>query len=210
MDEKKNMGKLFQKKLKKEKTLIDVAYELFISKGVNETAIDDIVKKAGVAKGTFYLYFKDKYDIIDKIILKKTTLIIEETLDVLNKQEIADFSDRTIFFIDYIIEALRKDKRLLKLIYKNLSWGLFRKAIANPEQNNRMDEIIKELMKNLKITDSNYGELEKTLFMIIELTGSVCYSSIILEEPDNIDAMKPILFKIIRKMLPEANTINKE
>ncbi len=210
MDEKKKMSKLFQKKLKKEKTLIDVAYELFISKGVNETAIDDIVKKAGVAKGTFYLYFKDKYDIIDKIILKKTTLIIEETLDVLNKQEIADFSDRTIFFIDYIIEALRKDKRLLKLIYKNLSWGLFRKAIANPEQNNRMDEIIKELMKNLKISDSNYGELEKTLFMIIELTGSVCYSSIILEEPDNIDAMKPILFKIIRKMLPEANTIKKE
>lgn len=209
MDEKKKMSKLFQKKLKKEKTLIDVAYELFISKGVNETAIDDIVKKAGVAKGTFYLYFKDKYDIIDKIILKKTTLIIEETLDVLNKQEIADFSDRTIFFIDYIIEALRKDKRLLKLIYKNLSWGLFRKAIANPEQNNRMDEIIKELMKNLKISDSNYGELEKTLFMIIELTGSVCYSSIILEEPDNIDAMKPILFKIIRKMLPEANTIKK-
>lgn len=203
MDEKKNTGKLFQKKLKKEKTLIDVAYELFISKGVNETAIDDIVKMAGVAKGTFYLYFKDKYDIIDKIILKKSTLIIEETLNALKNQEIEGFTDKVIFFIDYIIEVLRKDKRLLKLIYKNLSWGLFRKALANQEQNNGMDEIRKELMKNLKITDSNYGEIEKTLFMIIELTGSVCYSSIILEEPDNIDAMKPILFKIIRKMLPE-------
>jgi hypothetical protein len=37
--------------------------------------------------------------------------------------------------------------------------------------------------------------------MIIELTGSVCYSSIILEEPANIDDMKPALFRMIKKML---------
>lgn len=203
MSKEKTTGKLLQKKIKKEKTLIDAAYELFISKGINETAIDDIVKNAGVAKGTFYLYFKDKYDIIDKIILKKTFLIIEDTMDVVSKQEIENFNDKVIFFADYIIEALRKDKKLLKLIYKNLSWGLFRKAIANPEQENRMNDIRKELMENLKIDISNYGEFEKTLFMIIELTGSVCYSSIILEEPDDIDAMKPILFRVIRKILSE-------
>lgn len=201
MVDEKGIGKSLQKKLKKERTLIDVAYELFTSKGVNETAIDDIVKMAGVAKGTFYLYFKDKYDIIDRIILKKTTLIIEETIDVLKQQDINNFSDRIIFFIDYIIESLRKDKKLLKLIYKNLSWGLFRKALA-PEQSNKLNEIRRELIENIKEYNCDYEEIDKTLFMVIELTGSVCYSSIILEEPDNIDVMKPILFKIIRKILP--------
>ena len=38
------------------------AFELFTTKGLTKTTISDIVDQAGVAKGTFYLYFKDKYD----------------------------------------------------------------------------------------------------------------------------------------------------
>ena len=57
------MGKIDENKKKKKETLFNSAYELFITKGINSTAISDIVEKAGVAKGTFYLYFKDKYDI---------------------------------------------------------------------------------------------------------------------------------------------------
>ncbi len=44
-------------------------------------------------------------------------------------------------------------------------------------------------------------DIENLLFIIIELTGSVCYSSIILEEPSNIDEIKPILFDTIRKII---------
>ena len=36
------------------------------------TSISDIVDNAGVAKGTFYLYFKDKYDIRNKLIAHKS------------------------------------------------------------------------------------------------------------------------------------------
>lgn len=36
-----------------------------------DTSISDIVKKANMAKGTFYLYFKDKYDIRNALITKK-------------------------------------------------------------------------------------------------------------------------------------------
>ena len=58
------MGKVDENKKKKKEALFNTAYELFTTKGINATAISDIVEKAGVAKGTFYLYFKDKYDII--------------------------------------------------------------------------------------------------------------------------------------------------
>ena len=57
------MGKVDENKKKKKEALFNTAYELFTTKGINATAISDIVEKAGVAKGTFYLYFKDKYDI---------------------------------------------------------------------------------------------------------------------------------------------------
>ena len=66
------MGKVDENKKKKKEALFNTAYELFTTKGINSTAISDIVEKAGVAKGTFYLYFKDKYDIKNKLIAHKT------------------------------------------------------------------------------------------------------------------------------------------
>ena len=54
------MGKLDTNKKVKEDSLLNTAFSLFTTKGVSKTSISDIVNNAGVAKGTFYLYFKDK------------------------------------------------------------------------------------------------------------------------------------------------------
>lgn len=189
------------KKLKKESNLYESAYELFETKGINDTSIDDIVKKAGVAKGTFYLYFTSKYDIIDKIIIKKSSAVIKQAVQSIEARQFESFEGEIIYFINYVIEYFRENKRLLRIIHKNLSWGLFRKTLANPEQNAEMNEIKKFFADLIGERNIERDDFEKNLFMVIELTGAVCYSSIILQEPDNIDAMKPALFRIIRKML---------
>lgn len=44
--------------------LMDAAQALFLGKGFNETSVDEIVKGAGVAKGTYYVYFKTKDDVL--------------------------------------------------------------------------------------------------------------------------------------------------
>lgn len=43
---------------------IQVAEELFLEKGFENTSVDDIVKKMGAAKGLFYYYFDSKDDVI--------------------------------------------------------------------------------------------------------------------------------------------------
>lgn len=51
----------------KEEKRLDIArasIDLFTSKGIAQTSIDEIAKSAGVAKGTIYLYFKNKEEII--------------------------------------------------------------------------------------------------------------------------------------------------
>jgi len=51
----------------KEEKRMDIArasIELFVAKGIAQTSIDEIAKSAGVAKGTIYLYFKNKKEII--------------------------------------------------------------------------------------------------------------------------------------------------
>jgi AcrR family transcriptional regulator len=44
--------------------LASVAATVFAQRGVANTAVSDIVKAAGVAQGTFYLYFDSKDDIV--------------------------------------------------------------------------------------------------------------------------------------------------
>jgi AcrR family transcriptional regulator len=195
------MSKSEKKKLLKEKKLFEAAYELFVSKGINNTAISDIVKKAGVAKGTFYLYFKDKYDIVDLIIIRKSNLILNEAMQVALESGINNFEDGVILFIDYIIEILKNDKKLLKLIYKNLSWGMFYNAFKNIEQYKDTRQIMEMFIDELNHEGISNEEAEKILFLIVELAGSVLYSSIIMKEPDTIENMKPLLFKNIRKIL---------
>lgn len=194
-------SKVGEKKRKKEIELFSAAYELFTTKGTQNTAIDDIVKRAGVAKGTFYLYFKDKYDIINRLILQKSSQVIKEAVEKTEEQKLEKFEDRTLFFIDYVINYFKENKLMLKLINKNFSWGLFRRALRNPEQYKEMEGIVEILIGNLVEKNMNLDEAELTLFMIFELVGSVCYSSIILEEPTTIDEIKPILFKKVLAMI---------
>ena len=47
--------------------LIEAAVTVFSTKGVAGASVDDIVRTAGVAKGTFYLYFATKDDLVNAI-----------------------------------------------------------------------------------------------------------------------------------------------
>jgi AcrR family transcriptional regulator len=47
--------------------LIEAAVAVFSTKGVSASSVDDIVRAAGVAKGTFYLYFTTKDDAVNAV-----------------------------------------------------------------------------------------------------------------------------------------------
>lgn len=48
--------------------ILDVVEALFYKRGYRTTMISDIVKKIGVAQGTFYYYFSSKEEIVDALI----------------------------------------------------------------------------------------------------------------------------------------------
>lgn len=50
------------------KEILDVAEALFVSKGYIKTSVNDILSNIGIAKGTFYYYFKSKEEVLDAII----------------------------------------------------------------------------------------------------------------------------------------------
>ncbi|MGN0143671.1 MAG: TetR/AcrR family transcriptional regulator, partial [Clostridium sp.] len=184
---------------------LSAAYNLFISRGVEKTSIDDIAKTAKLGKGTFYLYFKDKSDILYNLILKKSNEIIKEGLKKTEKLENVDFKEKTLVFIDYIIEVFENNKPLLKLIKKNISTGVYKKAINSSEEYADIQLVLDIFIKSLIEEGADKEEAEITLFMIIELVGSISYTSIIFNEPADINTVKPILFRKIRTMLESKN-----
>ncbi len=190
----------------KELRLLDSAFELFTKKGFKNTSIQDIVDNSKVAKGTFYTYFKDKYELRDILIAKKSNTLFQSALKKLKKKkDIINLDDQVVFIINDIIDKLRKDKVLLTFISKNLSWGLYNKAINSAYQlNNEMENGIREYF--IKAIENQNIKLENpdvTLYMIIELVSSTCFNSISLNEPLPIEEFKPYLYKVIRTLLHE-------
>ena len=56
------------KKAERKQELLRIAYELFLSKGYESVSVDEIIAKAGIAKGTYYYYFKSKEETLEEVI----------------------------------------------------------------------------------------------------------------------------------------------
>ncbi len=194
------------KKIKRE-SILSTAFSIFTDKGVSKTSISEIVEKAGVAKGTFYLYFKDKYDLKNKLVSHQSSLIFKKALDALNEngKDKLEFEDRIIFIIDNIINQLSKNPRLLQFISKNLSWGIFKSAVTSLESDSDGEDEIsfkyvyeKMLIENAPMV---FDDPEMMLFIIVELVSSTIYSSILYKEPVEIQKLKPYLYRAVRMII---------
>lgn len=197
------MGKVDTKKKLKESSLLKTAFEFFTTKGFSKTSITDIVSNAGVAKGTFYLYFKDKYDIRNKLVSHKSSQLFKNALNDLGS-ELNNMSveDKIIKVVDNIVNQLNTNQSLLTFISKNLSWGIFKNAITSPASENDIDfaEIYNKMLNE---SPNGFRDPEIMLFMIIELVSSTCYSAILYSEPCSLDELKPYLYSSIRLIISQ-------
>lgn len=194
------MGKIDSKKKQKKDALLNTAFDLFLSKGINKTSIADIVERAGVAKGTFYLYFKDKYDIRNRLVSHKASQLFRNAIESYEKEEPMDFENTIIYISDYVIDQLSKNTNLLSFISKNLSWGVFKNALVHPvdEEDVNFYEYYRNALAKSGLT---FRDPEILLFMIIELIGSTCHSSILTKEPVDIETLKPHLYDAIHSII---------
>ncbi len=193
-------SRMQQQKENKKQSLLAAASQLFVEKGVAKTSIDDIVGLAQVAKGTFYLYFHDKSELQQALVMNITIRVLNEAYDAVAPVATENFSENLILFLDHIIEHFKKDKLTLRMIERNFSW-----PVVERELTLSTDPLWQKLFSALKhsphAADLSEKDLFKRVFVLVEMCGSVCYSSIIEEKPDTIDNMKPILYDIIRKSL---------
>ncbi|QUY65343.1 TetR/AcrR family transcriptional regulator [Helcococcus kunzii] len=199
MENKENSRREKNKYLKIKK-LLSSAFQLFIENGFDNTSIDEITKNSKVAKGTFYLYFKDKIDIRNKLIIEKSSEVFEMAYKHIQAKSYENREDKIIAFCDYIINYLSNDKALLSLIHKNISTSLYKEVLKKNDSDNIIVKVLNELQKEFEDTFTS-EEFLINLFIILEMLGAVLYSSIIHEEPVKIEVIKPYLYRNIRKII---------
>ena len=192
------MGKLEDNKKIKREAILDAAFLLFTTKGLTKTSVADITAAAGVAKGTFYLYFKDKYDLRDKLIVHKSNEIFQCAEEETKSREMADLEEHIIAMIDNILNQFVEDTTLLNFIAKNLSWGIFTNAVAGATEENNFYELYHAMFENSPV---KYEKPEIMMYIIIEMISSSCYSSILNEEPVSIEELKPYLLQTVRQIM---------
>lgn len=68
--------------------ILDAAENLFHIKGYEKCTINDIIKNVGIAKGTFYYYFKSKEEVLDSVVERYTNIAISRAKEVEEKDYI--------------------------------------------------------------------------------------------------------------------------
>lgn len=84
---------------KKAQAIRDAALLLFLERGIESVSVDDIMKSARMAKGSFYRYFADQTALVDEIVAPTRTLLTDAMVACCRDLETA--SSRDMMFKAY-------------------------------------------------------------------------------------------------------------
>ena len=201
-DSTQSMSTVEGKKQEKRRALLDAAYELFLERGTAKTSVEDITSRAKVAKGTFYLYFQDKGAVMQALLGRVSYQLLSEACMAVERQtELQTFPDKMVAVIDHIIEALRRDTLVLKFLERNFVWPGLDQIEASRDAEPLMRKLLTVVMSSPEMVGRTEREIYQRITALGSMCMSVCYSSILEGKPDDIEAMKPVLYDIIHKAL---------
>jgi AcrR family transcriptional regulator len=91
--------------------ILAAALDEFSSRGFEAARLDDVAKRAGVAKGTIYLYFRDKESLFQELVRAMLTPLVG-TIEALGAAQVpmSVLSDQIVdLFVREVYETRRKD-----------------------------------------------------------------------------------------------------
>jgi AcrR family transcriptional regulator len=170
-------------------TIEECAIALFQSKGMEKTSVSEIVKKAGIAKGTFYLYFKDKDDLVDSVISRYT----KEFLD----QVIMAFQNvpKIIILSDAIISYFSKNRMLLVELRKNIQSS--KPYPSTRETIQGFSEIILVYLNQYE--DYKIDNWELYTRVVLGLILDVCHKALIEENFSSLQEAQNMLSDLLKR-----------
>ncbi|MBI4763584.1 MAG: TetR/AcrR family transcriptional regulator [Deltaproteobacteria bacterium] len=130
--------------------LINAAIKIFQQKGFQKTRISDIVSEAGLAQGTFYLYFESKEKIFRQITLDQSSRfakVFKETEVVFGGKDLTDIRQNITRFLNKLLEVYKQNIKISELLFRETRGhgGLFKE-----DQETFYKSFIKLLQEHMK------------------------------------------------------------
>ncbi|WP_106498455.1 TetR family transcriptional regulator [Lentibacillus sp. Marseille-P4043] len=166
----------------KKERIVQSAIKVFCEKGIEKTKISDIVKGAGIAQGTFYLYFPSKFAVmpsIAEVMVEKELVALKETID-----DTASFSKQLEKVVDVVFDLTKDYREVFALIYSGLAATEYLKeweTIYAPYYS-WMSEFLTKAKEEGTIRDTLH--VERTAEVLIGLIESVAEQSYLYAEID--------------------------
>ncbi|ATP38794.1 TetR family transcriptional regulator [Solibacillus sp. R5-41] len=107
----------------KRQLIIEAAQQIFLENGIEKTKVSDIVKRASIAQGTFYLYFPTKFAVMPEIAKHVVIDILAFLQDKVNAK--ANSEEQLEEVVDAIMQFNLLHKERLQLLYAGLAQSEF-------------------------------------------------------------------------------------
>lgn len=176
----------------------NAAMQLFQEHGVDGTSVNEIVKKANVAKGTFYVYYKDKKELISQLLTKKHGCFMNEIMNSSYAHSIQEARRWTTTFVEDLITFYMEHPDVLHMIQRNIGVVMDTEAhrLLVLQEVQRLDDFLQLLAKE----EETIQQALTKFLLIMEMTGFVCFNAMTYHLPDTMENVKPLLMNIVMKM----------
>lgn len=113
--------------------ILNAAEDVFTQKGFDDARMDDIARETGLSKGTLYLYFKSKDDLIIAILDR----IFQREFKAIENLELARLSatDTVLEFVDLAIKDMKIMQRLLPITFEFMGLAFRNKFVQQAFKN---------------------------------------------------------------------------
>lgn len=169
----------------KKEQILEAATKLILKKGYSHTSVEDITNEMGIAKGSFYTYFKSKNLLLKTIAEKKIDEMIEKQDNILKNALSFKETLKNIILVrlKFSNESMKRELVLISLI-KNME-------ALSPE--------IKEILK--RIGEINIDFIKKLL---------IKFKSELKAEEENFQRYSELISAIIREFKVVSFFLDKE
>ena len=160
--------------------ILNVARDVFARRGYHNAKIDDIVAAAGIARGTFYLYFEDKRAIFEEIVDRTIARLGMSIVRVDPHDAGRSVADQVRENVRRIVRILLEDRATTKILLADalgVDPSFDRKLLSfYDEMSSLLEESLRDGQKLGVVSDGDVrlfswltmGALKETLFQIVQ------------------------------------------
>lgn len=180
----------------KKTNMIEAALRLFEEQGYHQTKVSDIVREAGVAQGTFYLYFQNKEDMFRSI----AAACLDEISAALKHNQGQTCADHEVFYwmIHRALTVYYHNRTILTIMYRHGVASQEMKEVSEAFYYNMM-LIIKDHLKEWGgLPGYTEEQLEIAAYSKIGMVEMVAYQWFVVKKagPEQIEALAEVIVKL--------------